>query len=127
MAGVSIWGEHKKTSSKYYSSEIVRRSVVVLLGQYRLDVIVVIHRFVFQLEGPGFGNCPKDFVEFFDGNSTASPSIGKFCGTDNVPNILSSNSSLTVRFFSDAANVSDVGFKLHVEPGNICLTFKEEE
>ena len=60
-------------------------------------------------------------MEFFDGNTTSSPSLGKFCGSDGVPNIVSSTGSLTVRFFSDASGGMDVGFKIELEAGKILI------
>ncbi|XP_046376216.2 dorsal-ventral patterning tolloid-like protein 1 [Haliotis rufescens] len=52
--------------------------------------------------------CIKDYVEVFDGASTSSPSLGKFCGTQK-PLYQSSGSYMTVKFHSNGVS-NDKGF-----------------
>ncbi|BHF63145.1 Bone morphoproteintic protein 1 [Sparganum proliferum] len=54
-------------------------------------------------------NCPYDYLEIFDGPSVYSPRLGGICGV-GLPNpIRSTNSTMTVRFVSDA-KVQKQGF-----------------
>ncbi|KAM4618120.1 LOW QUALITY PROTEIN: embryonic protein UVS.2-like [Discoglossus pictus] len=47
--------------------------------------------------------CSNAYLQIFDGPLTTSPQIGKYCGSDIVPNILSSGNSLLVQFYSDGS------------------------
>ncbi|KAL4240816.1 Low-density lipoprotein receptor-related protein 12 [Mactra antiquata] len=47
--------------------------------------------------------CAYDWVELFDGNSTHSPSLGKFCGTTFNP-ISSTQRFLTIQFITDESD-----------------------
>uniref|UniRef100_A0A674N4D4 CUB domain-containing protein n=1 Tax=Takifugu rubripes TaxID=31033 RepID=A0A674N4D4_TAKRU len=47
-------------------------------------------------------NCNFDYVEVYD-NGTTSPLIGKFCGSDRPPAIVSHSNRLWVKFHSDSA------------------------
>ena len=47
-------------------------------------------------------NCSWDYVELFDGPSTGSPSLGKYCGTSYVgTSVGASGSTMTLKFVSD--------------------------
>jgi hypothetical protein len=46
-----------------------------------------------------------DFVEVFDGNSVRSQSLGKFSGSSEPANLISSSNSLTVYFTTDGSTV----------------------
>lgn len=61
-------------------------------------------------------NCEKDYIQIYDGDSTASPLLyadiqpnGRFCGSHKPPVTLSSTKVLTVRFHSDT-NITESGF-----------------
>uniref|UniRef100_A0A3P8SX64 Cubilin n=1 Tax=Amphiprion percula TaxID=161767 RepID=A0A3P8SX64_AMPPE len=56
--------------------------------------------------------CNFDFVEIRDGGYETSPLIGKFCGTQKPPVLVSHSNRLWVRFRSDAI-VSMRGFTAH--------------
>ena len=61
-------------------------------------------------------NCEKDYIQIYDGDSTASPLLhadkqqnGRFCGSKKPPVTISSTKVLTVRFHSDE-NITSSGF-----------------
>lgn len=62
----------------------------------------------FQLESEP--QCLNDYVEVFDGKSTHSPSLGKFCGYTYPEKLKSSSAELLVVFKSNHRIVS-AGFK----------------
>ena len=52
-------------------------------------------------------NCNYDYLAIYDGNTTLSPQIGKFCGTDS-PGLIESTAadgSLTFKFVSDYSEI----------------------
>jgi len=61
-------------------------------------------------QGPGI--CNFDYLEVFDGPTTASTSLGQFCGTTPPPPTLTSTgSSITLRQVADGG-VSEAGFEI---------------
>lgn len=52
-------------------------------------------------------SCRYDYVEVRDGDSMDSPIIGRYCGSDSLPPIISSGNSLHIRFVSDGYNNFD--------------------
>lgn len=54
----------------------------------------------FDIEG---GVCENDYLEIYDGNSTGSPLIGRYCGTNSPGFITASGTCLTVRFISNGS------------------------
>lgn len=61
-------------------------------------------------------SCSNDYLELFDGDSTTSPSLGKYCGSVFYP-ISSSQRFLTLQFISDSTSHSSFhiaypGFRL---------------
>ena len=52
-------------------------------------------------------NCAYDYLSIYDGPSTESPLIGKFCGSYIPNNIVSSGRALTFQFHSDEASVGE--------------------
>ncbi|XP_078320534.1 uncharacterized protein LOC111112006 isoform X43 [Crassostrea virginica] len=63
---------------------------------------------------PNGSNC-YDFVEIYDGSSTSSPVLGKVCGT-TLPNFINStNTSMTLKFFSDGFS-TNLGYKAIISP-----------
>ncbi|TWW71482.1 Cubilin Precursor [Takifugu flavidus] len=65
----------------------------------------------FSLEG-STPSCYFDFVEIRDGGYETSPLIGKFCGSDRPPAIVSHSNRLWVKFHSDSA-ITYGGFTAH--------------
>ena len=65
-------------------------------------------------------DCTFDYLEIFDGGSTNSPTVGKFCGDNKPKELISTSSSLYFKFRSDGS-VSKKGFQLSYEAfsGNI--------
>ncbi len=60
-------------------------------------------------------NCDYDYLKVFNGPSTASPLIGKYCGSNSPGTVVSTHPSgaLTFHFFSDPA-VTGTGWTAHV-------------
>lgn len=54
--------------------------------------------------------CSYDYLELFDGNSTSSPSLGKFCGDIFSP-ISTTQRFLTMQFVTDS-DTQHAGFKM---------------
>ena len=68
-----------------------------------------------QIVGVDHGNCPTDYLEIFDGPSvTTSPSMGRFCGSGHIHEIITTGDQMTVRFVSDSSG-SDLGFNLEID------------
>ena len=53
-----------------------------------------------------------DYLEIYDGSTTRSSVIGKYSGRVAVPTIISSSSSVTIKFVSDSS-FSANGFMLY--------------
>ncbi|XP_071111182.1 scavenger receptor cysteine-rich domain-containing protein DMBT1-like [Haliotis cracherodii] len=54
--------------------------------------------------------CTRDYVEFFDGPSSASPSLGRACG-QTLLKVQSTGNEVLVMFISDS-NVGDKGYRI---------------
>lgn len=57
-------------------------------------------------------NCPYDYIEVYDNvvsNNTDATPIGRYCGTEKPPIIMSSSRALTIVFKSDES-VNGQGF-----------------
>lgn len=66
----------------------------------------------FDIEPGSAGNCDYDWLEIYDGPSTASPLIDRYCN-DNIPTTLSSTgASVTIVFHSDGG-VTHAGFEMN--------------
>ncbi|MDD2634079.1 MAG: glycosyl hydrolase family 18 protein, partial [Bacteroidales bacterium] len=66
---------------------------------------------VFDIEAGSGTECNYDYLEVFDGVSSASTSLGKFCNTTGNPGtITSSGNALTVKVHTDGATTKS-GFK----------------
>uniref|UniRef100_A0A673JSX7 CUB domain-containing protein n=1 Tax=Sinocyclocheilus rhinocerous TaxID=307959 RepID=A0A673JSX7_9TELE len=64
----------------------------------------------FELEG--FSSCGFDYLEIRDGGYETSPLIGKYCGTNGPPIIVSHSNRLWLKFRSDHS-LTYRGFKAH--------------
>uniref|UniRef100_A0A8C1I6Q0 Cubilin (intrinsic factor-cobalamin receptor) n=1 Tax=Cyprinus carpio TaxID=7962 RepID=A0A8C1I6Q0_CYPCA len=64
----------------------------------------------FELEG--FSSCGFDYLEIRDGGYETSPLIGKYCGTNGPPIIVSHSNRLWLKFRSDHS-LSYRGFRAH--------------
>uniref|UniRef100_H2YSJ2 CUB domain-containing protein n=1 Tax=Ciona savignyi TaxID=51511 RepID=H2YSJ2_CIOSA len=60
--------------------------------------------------------CSFDYLSVFDGPSTSSSLIGKYCGSEVPPSITGSGSYLTVYFHSDSSVQGD-GFQFRYTVG----------
>ena len=68
----------------------------------------------FDIEAGSGGTppCDYDYVEFFDGPNTVSPSLGRFCNTTGPPGPLTSTGgSITIFHHADQA-VTEAGFEI---------------
>jgi len=67
----------------------------------------------FDIEWGSGSVCDYDWLEIFDGPTSASPSLGKYCNTTGKPVGLSSTgNALTFHFHSDAAVIGQ-GFEMN--------------
>ncbi|XP_058537778.1 cubilin isoform X1 [Neofelis nebulosa] len=62
---------------------------------------IALHFTNFSLEEAIGGECIADFVEIRDGGSESSPPLGKYCGSDPPPRIISHSNKLWLKFKSD--------------------------
>ncbi|RVE59186.1 hypothetical protein OJAV_G00201620 [Oryzias javanicus] len=76
-----------------------------------LNMQILLNFTNFNLEG-FLPSCSFDFVEIRDGGYETSPLIGKFCGDQKPPALVSHSNQLWVRFHSDALR-SYPGFTAH--------------
>jgi len=90
-----------------YGADEDAQITVSPLGAATLDLDFVL----FDVEAGQSGSCNYDYLEVFDGPTTASPSLGVFCN-NNIPTTLSSTGgSITFLFHSDGG-VEDQGFQI---------------
>lgn len=68
----------------------------------------------FQLENNE--GCNFDFVTLFDGPTVSHHHLGRYCGADKPPNIVTTSSQLLVVFKSDF-NIGGRGFKAYYYSG----------
>ncbi|KAH8330032.1 hypothetical protein KR074_010232, partial [Drosophila pseudoananassae] len=59
-------------------------------------------------------DCQKDFVELRDGAGPFADLIGRFCGNDLPPTLVTTRHTLFLRFVTDAT-VNDSGFELQID------------
>ncbi|BHF62984.1 Bone morphoproteintic protein 1 [Sparganum proliferum] len=64
-------------------------------------------------------NCPCDYLEIFDGPSVNSPRLSGICGVELPNPIRSTNSTMTVRFVSDA-KLQKQGFSARFQKAVAC-------
>ncbi|XP_062405884.1 inactive serine protease PAMR1 [Sardina pilchardus] len=64
-------------------------------------------------------NCRYDYVEVRDGDRMDSPLIGRYCGSESPPPIISSRNSLRIHFVSDGYNNFD-GFFATFQEASVC-------
>ncbi|XP_049633697.1 cubilin [Suncus etruscus] len=70
---------------------------------------IALHFTNFSLEEAIGGQCVADYVEIKDGGYESSPSLGKYCGSELPPRILSHSNKLWLQFRSDSL-FSGTGF-----------------
>ncbi|XP_014830968.1 PREDICTED: cubilin, partial [Poecilia mexicana] len=76
-----------------------------------LNMQILLNFTSFELEGtPPF--CSFDFVEIRDGGYETTPLIGKFCGSQRPPVVVSHSNRLWIRFHSDPS-ITSHGFVAH--------------
>ena len=93
-------------AAKYGANEDVQITISPI-GAATVDLTFV----SFDVEAGSNNNCDFDFVEIYDGASTASTLIARYCN-DNIPTTISSSTgSITVLFHSDGGLEED-GFEL---------------
>ncbi|XP_017269603.1 cubilin [Kryptolebias marmoratus] len=91
----------------YYPSS--RNCVFKIIVQ--LNMQIMLNFTTFDLEGTP-PSCTYDFVEIRDGGYETSPLIGKFCGNQKPPVLVSHSNRLWVRFRSDTS-ITRQGFIAH--------------
>lgn len=61
-----------------------------------------------------FCPCPYSVMQIFNGLTTSSPSLGRYCGSQLPSSIrTSSGNSMTIQFISDSDGQTSSGFKLN--------------
>ncbi|MBZ3891922.1 Cubilin [Sciurus carolinensis] len=73
---------------------------------------IALHFTNFSLEEGFNGNCIGDFVEIRDGGYENSPTLGKYCGSNLPPSIISHSNKLWLKFKSDMI-ISESGFSAY--------------
>ena len=95
--------------SPYYPGYYANDSWCEWLVTAAFGHVIRLEFFYFQLEATG-PQCLNDYVEVFDGNSTYSALLGRFCGHTHPAMLESSSNNLLVVFKSDNKEVR-TGFK----------------
>ncbi|KAG7527098.1 cubilin [Solea senegalensis] len=98
-------------SSPNYPSNYPNNRDCVFKIILQVNVQIMLNFTNFELEGSP-PSCGLDFVEIRDGGYETSPLIGKFCGTQRPPVLVSHSNRLWVRFRSDST-VTRSGFSAH--------------
>ena len=57
-----------------------------------------------------------DLLDIFDGGSSTSPMMGRYCGDSIPPSHISSSKEIIVHFETDYSNYNDNGFKMEYNP-----------
>ena len=63
----------------------------------------------------------NDFLNVYDGPTTASPLIGSYTGVMSVPEIRSTGSSVTLELVTNGNGVADAGFRVSIQ----CITMPD--
>jgi Zn-dependent metalloprotease len=67
---------------------------------------------IFDVEAGTNASCNYDYLEVYDGPSSSSPLIGKYCNSNLPPSsVTTTSSSMTIRFSADGG-VTNAGFQL---------------
>nr|XP_033495310.1 cubilin [Epinephelus lanceolatus] len=91
----------------YYPNN--RECIFKITVQVNMQIMLNFTDFVLEGSPP---SCSYDFVEIRDGGYDTSPLIGKFCGNQRPPVLVSHSNRLWVKFRSDAS-VTRPGFSAH--------------
>lgn len=100
-------------TSPYYPGYYANDSWCEWLVTAAIGHVIRLEFFYFQLEATG-PQCLSDYVEVFDGNSTYSTSLGRFCGHTHPAMLESSSNNLLVVFKSDNKGMR-TGFKAYYD------------
>ncbi|XP_077983840.1 CUB domain-containing protein 2-like [Glandiceps talaboti] len=68
----------------------------------------------FKIENREDGECRYDYIEFYDGDSTADRHLGRYCGSKIPPTVLSTSTQLLAVFVSDNS-IEPGTFKAKIE------------
>ena len=109
--------------SPYYPGYYANDSWCEWLVTAAIGHVIRLEFFYFQLEATG-PQCLSDYVEVFDGNSTYSTSLGRFCGHTHPAMLESSSNNLLVVFKSDNKGIR-MGFKAYYDmrKGEVLFVF----
>jgi len=61
-----------------------------------------------------FSSCEYDYIEIYDGEDWNAPKLGTWCGSGDIPTLLSTSNMLYIEFISDESGKAE-GFKLKYE------------
>ena len=97
-------------TSPYYPGYYANNSWCEWLMTASVGHVIRLEFLYFRLENES--SCFNDYVEVFDGSSTSSVSLGKYCG-QNYPAILESSSKDLLVVFKSNHRIVRTGFKAH--------------
>lgn len=67
---------------------------------------------MFDVESGSGAICDYDYLEIYNGSSTSSPLIGRYCNTTGSPGIINTGGAATIKFYTDPA-LNLEGFKMY--------------
>uniref|UniRef100_A0A8C5HD89 Cubilin n=1 Tax=Gouania willdenowi TaxID=441366 RepID=A0A8C5HD89_GOUWI len=91
----------------YYSNS--RDCIFKIIVQVNMQIMLNFSSFVLEGSPP---SCSFDFMEIRDGGYETSPLIGRYCGSQTPPVLVSHSNRLWMRFHSDSS-VTRPGFMAH--------------
>ena len=74
------------------------------------------------LNGLTFNSCSFDSVAIYDGASTLSPILGKFCGSSIPLNQISGSNEVSIHFKTDGS-MTGTGFQLEYSASSKLMIF----
>lgn len=100
LVASNVTVHHIYSHAKFPDSDYVKKEDCEWIIEAPMDGQRLRLKFLsFEIEHEA--NCAYDFVEVFDGENDSADKIGKFCGNNIPPELLSSNEYLFIRFKTD--------------------------
>ena len=84
--------------SEIHALELTPKWKIIILWPLYFQVLRITFTF-FQLES--VSNCPHEFLQIHDGDSSAAFQLGRFCGSSPPHELLSSDNALYFHFYSE--------------------------
>ena len=109
-------------SFKFLLDKLSKSTLLVLMlnpiqaaGKYAFYLVSLIRRRNNLIYLSSKNNFSFDYLAIYDGDSSASPMLGKYCGSTLPPNLVSSTNKIFIHFHSDVY-VTESGFHLEYNP-----------